>query len=174
MQCRAISLHDSLQSPSCPALASLRHPVAGGSAHALLILRLFARSDGPLPSLCLLLCSKPLIIQNCGSDVCLVDTTTGLQGRLKICPLCRRMLESDLVPIEEVIASIGISSSGDSEDSSEGDAETSSQEGEVQVCGSGCGRCLQFPRSRLSVCIVPACSICHYVFLPPPHVQACG
>eukprot|EP00891_Asterochloris_glomerata_P002410 jgi/Astpho2/2410/Aster-x1073 len=44
----------------------------------------------------------------------------------------RRMLESDLVPIEEVIASIGVSSSSDSEDSSEGDAEASSQEGDVQ------------------------------------------
>ena len=73
-----------------------------------------------------------------------VDTTTGRKGRLKLCPLCRRMLESDLVPIEEVIASIGVSSSSDSEDSAEGDAETSSQEGEVQVCS----RCLPLPRSR--------------------------
>ena len=56
----------------------------------------------------------------------------------QVLSLCRRMLESDLVPIEEVIASIGISSSSDSEDSSEGDADTSSQDGEVQVCGSGC------------------------------------
>ena len=100
----------------------------------------------------------------------MIDTaTTGLKGRLKFCLWCRRMLESDLVPIEEVIASNGISSSSDNEDSSEGDAETSSQEGEVQVWGGGCGTCPLYPRSRLLLCIMPKCSFRKYVLVPPPH-----